>query len=289
MLTKLLFEYDHIVLGHCGPTLLLSHVGSRLHVLRARRLARSVCRDCVTCRKAAAKTETQLTGQLSAARVTPTPPFTITAIDYAGPFILNRGHTRKPVLVKAHLALFVCLATKAVHIEIVSDLTTEAFLASLKRFRGLPSEIHTDNGTNFQGARNDLSDLYRFLADSTSTIAINTYLLKQRITWHCIPERGPHFGGLWEAAVKSTKFHLKQVVGSQRLDYEEFSTIATQVESCLNSRPLTSTTSHPVDGIMTPGHFLIGRALHAYPETVISSDTSLHKRLDLCQAILHHF
>ena len=151
-------------------------------------------------------------GQLPAARVTPTPPFTITGIDYAGPFILKRGHTRKPVLVKAYLALFVCLATKAVHIEIVSDLTTEAFLASLKRFisrRGLPSEIHTDNGTNFQGARNDLSDLYRFLADSTSTTAINTYLLKQRITWHCIPERAPHFGGLWEAAVKSTKFHLK--------------------------------------------------------------------------------
>jgi len=294
MLTKLLFEYDHVMLGHCGPTLLLSHVGSRLHILGARRLARSVCRDCVICKKAAAKTETQLMGQLPATRVTPTPPFTITGIDYAGPFTLKRGHTRKPVLVKAYLALFVCLATKAVHIEIVSDLTTEAFLASLKRFisrRGLPSEIHTDNGTNFQGARNDLSDLYRFLANSTSTAAINTYLLKQWITWHCIPQRAPHFGGLWEAAVKSTKFHLKRVVGSQRLDYEEFSTIATQVESCLNSCPLTSTTSHPVDGItiLTPGHFLIGRALRAYPETVISSDTSLHKRWVLCQAIIHHF
>ena len=75
------------------------------------------------------------------------------------------------------------------------------------------------------------------------------------------------------------------------MDYEEFSTIATQVESCLNSHPLTSTTSHSVDGItiLTPGHFLIGRALHAYPETVISSDTSLHKRWVLCQAIIHHF
>ncbi len=83
-------------------------------------------------------------GQLPAARVTPSPPFTITGIDYAGPFTLEIGHTRKPVLVKAYLALFVCLATKAVHLEIVSDLTTEAFLASLKRFisrRGLPTEI----------------------------------------------------------------------------------------------------------------------------------------------------
>jgi hypothetical protein len=191
------------------------------------------------------------------------------------------------VLVKADLALFVFLP---VHLEIVSDLTTEAFQASLKRFisrRGLPTEIHTDNGTNFRGAKNDLADLYHFLANATSTIS--SYLLTQRITWHCIPERSPHFGGLWEAAVKSTKFHLKRVIGSQRLDYEEFSTVATQVESCLNSRPLTSTTSHPVDGItiLTPGHFLIGRALRAYPETVISSDISLHRRWVLCQAIIY--
>lgn len=126
---------------------------------------------------------------------------------------------------------------------------------------------------------------------SQTCTAINTYLFKHWITWHSIPERAPHFGGLWEAAVKSTKFHLKRVVGAQRLDYEEFATVAAQVESCLNSRPLTSTTSHPVDGIsiLTPGHFLIGRALQAYPETVISSDTSLHKRWVLCQAIIHHF
>ncbi len=173
-------------------------------------------------------------GQLPATRIT---PFTITGIEYAGPFTLERGHTRKPVLVKAYLALFVCLATKAVHLDIVSDLTTEAFLTSLKRFisrRGLPTEIHTDNGTNFRGAKNDL---------------ISSYLLTQRISWHCIPERAPHFGGFSEAAMISTKFHLKRVMGSQRLDYEEFSTVATQVESCLNIRPLTSTTSHPVDGI----------------------------------------
>ena len=142
--TKLLLNYDHVNLGHCGPTLLLSHTGTRLHVVGARRLARTVCRSCVTCRKVAARAETQLMGQLPAARVTPSPPFTITGIDYAGPFTLKKGHTRKPVLVKAFLALFICFSTKAVHLEIVSDLTTEAFLACLKRFvarRRLQSEL----------------------------------------------------------------------------------------------------------------------------------------------------
>ena len=117
-----------------------------------------------------------------------------------------QGHTRKLVLVKAYLALFICFATKAVHIEIVSDLTTEAFLASLKQFiarRGLPAEVHIDNGTNFKGAKNDLTDLYHLLSMPTSIAAINSYLLSQRVTWHCMPEHASHFGGLWEAAVKS--------------------------------------------------------------------------------------
>ena len=192
----LLFKYDHVCLGHCGPTLLLSHTGTRLHVLGARRLARYICSHCTTCRKAAARVETQKMGQLPPARITPSPPFSVTGIDYAGPFTLKRGHTRKPVLVKAYLALFVCFATKAVHLEIVSDLTTEAFLAALRRFvsrRGLPTEIHSDNGTNFVGARNDLAELYRFLSSDTTSSAIHSYLLTNRVSWHCIPERAPHF------------------------------------------------------------------------------------------------
>ena len=218
----------------------------------------------------------------------------MTGIDYAGPFTLKRGHTRKPVLVKAYIALFVCFSTKAVHIEIVSDLTTEAFLAALKRFvarRGLPLEIHSDNGTNFVGARNDLKELYRFLSTDTTSTAIHSYLLNNRVIWHCIPERAPHFGGLWEAAVKSTKFHLRRIIGIQRLDFEEFCTITVQIESCLNSRPLCSISSHSPDGMMllTPGHFLVGRPLQAYPETDIATDPSLHKRWTLCQAVVQHF
>ena len=87
--------------------------------------------------------------------------------------------------------------------------------------------------------------------------------------------------------MKSSKYHLRRMIGTQRLDYQEFSTVATQVESCLNSRPLTTTTSHSPDGIMvlTPGHFLIGRPLRAYPDT----DVSLHRRWTLCQAIVQHF
>ena len=286
--TQLLFRDKHISLGHCGPTLLLSVTGTRLHVLGVKKLARSVCRSCVACRKAQAQTRPQMMGQLPQQRVTRSSTFAICGIDYARPFLMKKGHTRRPVFVSTYVAVFVCFATKAAHLEAVSDATTEAFLACLRRFvsrRGLPSEIHTDNGGNFKGAKRDLQDLYAFLEKTANTSQVSNYLLQDRIQWHSIPERAPHFGGLWEATAKM------HVIGKQKLTYEEFSTVLCQVESCLNSRPLVAMTSHSPDGIqaLTPGHFLINQELCALPETPIAVEPSLLKRWNMCQAMVQQF
>ena len=213
-------------------------------------------------------------------------------MDYAGPLTIKRGHVRKPTYIKAYLALFVCFSTKAVHIEVVEDLTTEDFLAALKHFisrRGRPAQLHSDNGSNFVGAKNDLQQLYKFLRENQSSLSY--YLLSQRITWTCISERSPHFGGLWEAAVKAAKFHLKRVAGPIKFSLSELTTVMCQIEAILNSRPLTSINSHPSDGIqsLTPAHFLIGRPLTAYPETLIDTAPTLLKRWTMCQAVTHHF
>ena len=293
--TKQLCNHLHVALGHCGPTLLLSSVGRRFHVVNARRLTRSICSQCKICRKAAPRTVPQQLGELPADRVTTTPAFQTTGIDYAGPVTLKRGYTRKPTYIKAYLALFVCLSTKAVHIEVVSDLTTTAFIAALKRFiarRGCPTTIHSDNGSNFIGARNQLRQLYSFLQTDDLNSSINQHLLTQRITWNTIPERSPHFGGLWESAVKKMKFHLKRVIGSQILNYEELATVSTQVEACLNSRPLTVMTSHDSDGItpLTPGHFLLLKPPTAYPEYPgLPEEPSKVKKWHLCQSLVQHF
>ena len=260
-------------------------------MLEARRLARSTCSRCVTCRRAAAKGSNQLMGQLPSAT---SHPFQTTGVDYAGPFLLKLGRVRKPMMVKSYLAIFVCFSTKAVHIELVSDLSTEAFLSTLRRFvarRGLPSTVYSDNGSNFIGAHNDLFDLYRFLESSDVLTSIQSFLLSNKISWHHSPERAPHFGGLWEAAVMSTKHHLKRVIGSHPLTFEEFTTVATQIEACLNSRPLGPLTSHSPDGMapLTPGHFLVGRPLLSYPETELPREPTYYKHWIMCQAMVQHF
>ena len=105
-------------------------------------------------------------GQLPADRLTTGPAFERVGVDYAGPVMVKGGSIRKPVLVKAYISVFVCLSVKAVYLELVSDLTSEAFIGALRRFmarRGKPSIIWSDNGTNFVGAANKIKRLYDFL------------------------------------------------------------------------------------------------------------------------------
>ena len=293
-LTRLIFEHHHVAQKHCGPTALLAHLSTCVYVPSARKLARSVCASCITCRKRAPTPLTQLMGDLPAHRVNPALCFVNTGLDYAGPIKLKRGNPRKPTIIKGYLAIFVCLATKAIHIEVVSDQTTPALVAALKRFcalRGLPKNIYTDNGANFIGARNDLHDLYLFLQLPSTDAAVRSSLMADKISWHCIPQRAPHFGGIWEAAVKSTKHHLKRTLGTVKLYYEEMVTITHQISACLNSRPYLAIDCQEPGGELplTPGHFLIGRPLRTYPEEPEAVDLSLTNRWRLCKALVQEF
>lgn len=119
--------------------------------------------------------------------------------------------------------------TSGVHIEIVSSLSTEDFLASLARFiarRGVPSVIHSDNATNFVGAQNLL------LAENSELL---NFAGRENFAWKFIPPRTPHQGGIWEAAVRSGKHHLLQVTKGQTLNYEEYNTLFTKIEGIMNS------------------------------------------------------
>ena len=194
------------------------------------------------------------------------------------------------------MCVFVCMAVKAVHLEVVSDQTTSAFQAALQRFvarRGCPKHIYSDNGANFIGARNELHKLYSFLQAQKDSGEIRHYLATHYNTsWHNIPPRSPHMGGLWEAAVKSMKTHLQRVIGSTLLTFEEFTTITCKVEACLNSRPLLPLHSHDSDGLqtLTPSHFLLNQPPTAYPEDPNPPDRPhLLKKWKQCQAMAHHF
>ena len=117
-------------------------------------------------------------------------------------------------------------------------------------------------------------------------------MLRHGVEWNTIPQRSPHFGGLWESAVKSMKFHLRRIIGPQVLSFEELQTVACKVEACLNSRPLLAITSHNTDGLvtLTANHFLTFQAPAAFPhDPRLPEEPSLLKKWDMCMSIMHHF
>ncbi|XP_018400775.1 PREDICTED: uncharacterized protein LOC108778168 [Cyphomyrmex costatus] len=206
---------------------------------------------------------------LPPSRITVSRPFSYCGVDYAGPLTLREGKRRNAHTHKAYIAMFVCFATKAVHIELVSDLTTDTFLAAFKRFisrRGKPSHMWSDNGTTFVGSRHRLREFSNFLEKECIQNEIQSFLREQRITWDFIPPNAPHCGGLWEAAIKSAKFHLYRIIGNAHLTFEEMQTILCDIETILNSRPIAPLSEDPNDlAYLSPGHFLIGTTVDSFP------------------------
>ncbi|XP_058128652.1 uncharacterized protein LOC131292908 [Anopheles ziemanni] len=268
-LARLLALHYHVNLLHAGPQLMLTSLRQRFWIMGVRSVVRQVQRQCVSCFKNKPKLVVQPMGELPAARVAEARPFAISGVDYCGPVYIKGGH-RKAAPTKAYIAVFVCFVTRAVHLELVSSLSTAAFIAALRRFvskRGLVAELHSDNGTNFKGAANELRKLYDLLSSSQFQAEVTTWSSERGLKWSFIPPGAPHFGGLWEAAVKSMKRHLHRVLGDAATTYEDMVTLLAQVECCLNSRPITPMSDDPADlEALTPGHFITGSNMQQVPD-----------------------
>ncbi|GFW23877.1 integrase catalytic domain-containing protein [Trichonephila clavipes] len=287
---NLIISDYHLKLLHAGPQLLQAALREKFWILSARDAVRRVVRRCISCFRNRPKFAEQIMGDLPESRVCPSSVLQRNGIDFAGQFLIRSSKGRGSRNTKCYICVFVCLATKAVHLEVVSDLTSKAFIACLKRFvarRGKPSEIFCDQGTNFYGASRDLRKEFRQLMKED---AVHQFLVTDNITFHFNPPSAPHFGGIWEATVKSFKFHLKRVVGVTSLTFEELSTLSNQIEACLNSRPLCVLSSSPYyPCVLTPGHFLIGKALTAIPQPKVTDDLRHCDRWRLLTRMTQHF
>ncbi|XP_051167644.1 uncharacterized protein LOC127285590 [Leptopilina boulardi] len=293
-LTKLIIRDEHISRMHAGTNATLYGVREKFWPIDGRNATRHTIKQCVQCFRAKTRELNYIMGNLPHNRLSSSRPFLNVGVDYCGPFFIKERRHRNLTKVKTYVCVFVCMATKAVHLELASDLTTEAFLNCLKRLfarRGLAHTISSDNATNFIGAKNELKELYKEIQTLEEGEEFKTFLVQKKISWYFIPPRTPHFGGLWEAAVKSFKKHFTSIAGNTLLTYEQLHTYVVEIEAILNSRPLTPLSSDPNDLLpLTPGHFLIGAPMTTFPHKDLRNVSA--NRLNCwehAQQLRHHF
>ena len=241
-LAKLLIRHLHASKKHAGVNSMMVELRANYWVLGARRLCKTVKRECVDCQRFDAKACSQPMAPLPEDRVTEAPPFAVTGIDHAGPLFCADAPGKK-----FYVLLFTCAVVRAVHLELVESLSQKETDLALRRFiarRGTPKTIWSDNAKGFEAERDHLM----------------MTLGSEGPEWKFIPPRAPWWGGWWERLVGSTKSALRKTLGRQRLCRRELETVLHEVESCINWRPLTFVGDELDSGkVLTPAQFLLGR------------------------------
>ncbi|XP_046854266.1 uncharacterized protein LOC124447403 [Xenia sp. Carnegie-2017] len=267
-LTELIVEHSHRKVHHSGVRATLAEIRSRFWIPQGRQRVKSILNKCIVCKKLEGKSYNRPSeANLPAFRVEQSEPFSKTGVDFAGPLYVKNapGGTDK-----VYIALFSCCVTRALHLDLVKDLSADEFVRCLRRFaarRGTPSLMVSDNAKTFKATVKTLENLYK-------NERMQGYLGNNRIEWKFNLERAPWWGGFFERMVRSVKRCLKKVLGNARLTFDELLTILVEVEATLNSRPLTYTYDEVGSEPLTPSHLVTGRRLLSMPDEVSGEEES---------------
>lgn len=288
--SELLIRRAHKDVMHSGLQATLNQLRETYWILKGRQMTKRCVRCCLICKRARVKAGQQVSAPLPKERINMTQAFETTGVDFAGPLYI------KPHNTKAYIALFTCAVTRAVHLELVSDLSTDAFLLAFRRFisrRGICGVIYSDNAKTFKRAEQDLKLLWTLMEAKE----IQNLFAEKRISWKYIVERAAWWGGMWERLVRSVKTCLRKVLGRSYLGFEELQTLICEVEAVINSRPLTylhTDSSEPSP--LTPAHFITGQritTLPSYPlrdSSLVKMDaTQFNKRWQYRQRLINNF
>ena len=287
-LSYLIALRDHEAIGHLAVESTIAKIRSKYWIIGIRRIVSSIISKCVTCKRKFKKLAEQKMSTLPVERLKPCPAFTNVGIDYFGPYA-TKGEVQKRVRGKGYGVIFTCDVSRAVHLEVVPDYSTQSFLQSLRRFcsvRGWPNKIHSDPGSQLKGAASEL----RRTVQGLDWEEIRRYGHKYGTTWSFAPGDAQWYNGSTEALVKTTKRALKAIIGDHIFKFSELLTIMYEISQIVNQRPIGRKPTEPHESpYLCPNDLLLGRCTSHVPQGPFSDNVSEGQRYKFIQSVINSF
>lgn len=290
-LSELIIERAHNKTLHGSIQIMMQYIRNHVWIPKLRNNLRAYLHKCVVCVRHNKRFEEQLMADLPKERVNRNRAFLVTGVDYAGPLEIAERYKSRTNKSKCWIAVHVCLTTRAIHLDAVTDLSSAAYIACYERFisrRGHVNKMFSDNGTTFVGANKELQNAFKHWITPDTIEHLN----KKGTSWRFMTPAAPHQGGIYEAAVKSAKYHLKRMLGTKCYTYEYLITLLAQIEAVLNSRPMYALNDNPMDcSALTPAHFLIQEPFILPPQIEAPAATtySLKRIFEEQKKLIEHF
>ncbi|XP_065197781.1 uncharacterized protein LOC135829305 [Sycon ciliatum] len=272
----------HRMVLHSGTNHTLSRVRYDYWVPRGRQTVKTVLKKCGVCKRFNGRPYSlPKMAPYPPERVAESKPFTHVGVDYFGPMTV-REHG---LIHKVWVCLFTCMVTRAIHLELVADMTTEQFLMALRRFvarRGVPRKIFSDNAQQFLLSKSTLQLAWEAIVKDDHTL---NYAASHGIEWICIVQLSPWMGGFYERLIGIVKKALRKSIGRLVLGTTELSTILVEVEAVVNSRPLVYV-SDEIYTVLTPAHFLSLSAEISLPQGHVEEDPDFAPTMSSAELLL---
>ncbi|XP_056003746.1 uncharacterized protein LOC125682784 [Ostrea edulis] len=236
-LAELLVRHYHSEILHQGRLFTEGAIRSAgLWITRCKRLVSSVISACVPCRKMRGRLASQKMADLPADRLEPVPPFSNVGVDALGPYhVVTRKTRGGSANSKRWGVLFICLVTRAIHIELVDSMSSAAFINALRRFiavRGAVKIFRSDRGTNFIGPLDD-PEIDRVNVEDDS---VRIFLLSSDAKWIFNPPHSAHYGGAWERLIGVVKRILNSMLSNQHnFTHDILNTLIAEVSAIVNA------------------------------------------------------
>lgn len=285
--SKLYAEHIHRK-GHHGVSTTVSKIRLRFWIPQIHNIVKSIRYNCVTCKKLDENLNKQVMGQLPEERLMPSPPWHSTAIDLFGPFKI-RDQVKKRTIGKCYGVLFNCMSTRAVHIDLVDDYSTEAFLLALRRFtslRGYPAKLYSDNGPQLVAASEELQNMTK----KWNLKELKTFGVNEGLKWEFASADAPWQNGISEALIKSIKRAITTAIGQSVMTFPELQTVLYEVSNLVNERPIGRHPTSPEDGAyLCPNDILLGRSSTKVPNGPFNESADPRKRFYFIQNVVDAF